>query len=1168
MNRNSKKNIKQRFPVRLQLAFYLAVILAGVSSFGGELIESTASIIAGSPAPVTAQKGAVIIVTDANIKSGSCSSDGGLNQVTVNVCLQNVGDKDTADLQASFEPSGQFTALGGRQSYGTLKAGGPAVWRTFAATPGVPCDGTLAGVIKLNDGAINLGSTNLTFKLGGARGASSTSSTASTNSPASPSTTFSENFDGVVVPNLPVGWETSVISPGCPVAEPWATTNDVFESPPNAAVAFDPNCVADIRLDSPQLAITSSSAQLTFKNQWFFETNEGAVLEIRIGAGSFQDILAAGGSFVAGGYNGTIPLMSPNPLAGRQGWTSNTKFVFITTTVNLPAAANGQNITLRWRLGSSSDLNIDGSQVIDNVSVTDVGGACTLTCPDDKNIPNSPNQCGAIGNYPPPETSGTCNIVTCTPTSGSFFPIGTTTVICTDNPSNAMCSFTFTVNDTQPPTITCPANITRSTNPGQCSATVTYPPPTVSDNCPGASIANCAPPVSNTPAGTNTCTPPSGSTFPRGVTVVQCCATDAAENSASCSFTITVNDTQAPVLTCPLNITQPAPAGQCSATVTYSPPTVSENCGAAPTPVCNPPSGSSFPIGTTTVNCTATDMASNVGACSFTVTVTGNQFSITCPANITATTTQAQCVAAVTYPPPTVQNSCSGGVSVSCSPPSGSLFPVGVNTVTCTATNGPNTANCSFTITVSDGQPPSISCPGNIVRTTEGTQCSAVVEFPLPVASDACAGVSVRCSPASGTRFSTGTTTVTCTATDAGGNTANCSFTVTVRDSQPPVITCPPGVVIEASSGQCSVNVSLNLITATATDGCDGPLTVLASRSDGLALTAPFPIGVTTITNTATDSAGNTSRCVQTVTVGGTGDAAGRIEIMPSTLTLKTVKVVGVKKAKKRRARGTFMISNAGCAPITLTFKPITRVTNQNRFRETDDSEFFSVFRAGADGAPTGEDLTGTRITINPGQANKQTFVVQFNPVIPSTANATSNLRTEDVLPDSFVSVLGFEGTDRTLTINASVEKKVKLIDPDDPQNGDAEVTLCRSGNEFIVRYNVFDANAADVRSARYEFLDSSNNVVRTVDNVDLTGPVGERGLVNGQSFSVEQRFTGANDNQQVVRVRVTVSGSNTSFTATSSQINQNCSASQLRLKRQDELTLRLPTSRLDSQEP
>jgi hypothetical protein len=148
------------------------------------------------------------------------------------------------------------------------------------------------------------------------------------------------------------------------------------------------------------------------------------------------------------------------------------------------------------------------------------------------------------------------------------------------------------------------------------------------------------------------------------------------------------------------------------------------------------------------------------------------------------------------------------------------------------------------------------------------------------------------------------------------------------------------------------------------------------------------------------------------------------------------------------------------------------------------------------------------------------------------------------------------------------VQPRVKLIDPDDPQGNGSEVTLCRSGDDLIVTYHVFDASRSDVRGARYEFLDSSNNVVRTIENVDLAGPIGERNLVNGQSFSVEQRFTGANDNQQVVRVRVTISAGNSSSTATSGQINQNCGGSLLQLRRRLEPTLYLPASRLNQEEP
>ncbi|HET8676668.1 MAG TPA: hypothetical protein VFO63_12810, partial [Blastocatellia bacterium] len=183
-------------------------------------------------------------------------------------------------------------------------------------------------------------------------------------------------------------------------------------------------------------------------------------------------------------------------------------------------------------------------------------------------------------------------------------------------------------------------------------------------------------------------------------------------------------------------------------------------------------------------------------------------------------------------------------------------------------------------------------------------------------------------------------------------------------------------------------------------------------------------------------------------------------------------------------------------------------------------------------------------------------------------AGETSNLDTEEVLPDNFTSVLTFGASSQTLTINARVEARVKLIDPANPQGDNGGVTLCRSGDEFIVRYSIYDSRAADVRSARYEFLDSSDRVVRTIDGVDLAGPVAQRNLVNGQSFSVEQRFTGANDNEEVVRVRVTVSGSNSSASAVSGRINQNCSGSLLRrFKWRFDVTLFPPALRLDGTE-
>ncbi len=122
--------------------------------------------------------------------------------------------------------------------------------------------------------------------------------------------------------------------------------------------------------------------------------------------------------------------------------------------------------------------------------------------------------------------------LTCTPISGSTFPLGTTVVTCSATGASgttAHGSFTVRVQDTRPPVIsTEPDIILEATGP--TGAPVTYPGPTATD-------------VGGPVNPTVTCTPASGSTFPLGTTVVKCFATDAAGNAASATFGVTVVDT-------------------------------------------------------------------------------------------------------------------------------------------------------------------------------------------------------------------------------------------------------------------------------------------------------------------------------------------------------------------------------------------------------------------------------------------------------------------------------------------------------------------------------------------------------------------------------------------------------------------------------------------------
>ncbi|MFN8394957.1 MAG: HYR domain-containing protein [Bacteroidia bacterium] len=126
---------------------------------------------------------------------------------------------------------------------------------------------------------------------------------------------------------------------------------------------------------------------------------------------------------------------------------------------------------------------------------------------------------------------------------------------------------------------------------------------------------------------------------------------------------------------------------------------------------------------------------------------------------------------------------------------SGAAFPVGTTTNTFRVTDAAgNTATCSFTVTISDSELPTITCPSNITGNNDPGQCSKVVSFAAAVGADNCPGqVTIQTAGlSSGLAFPVGTATNTFRVTDAAGNTATCSFTVTISDTELPTITCPP----------------------------------------------------------------------------------------------------------------------------------------------------------------------------------------------------------------------------------------------------------------------------------------------------------------------------------------------------------------------------------------
>jgi hypothetical protein len=247
-------------------------------------------------------------------------------------------------------------------------------------------------------------------------------------------------------------------------------------------------------------------------------------------------------------------------------------------------------------------------------------------------------------------------------------------------------------------TLACTEDIEVSGDAGACGAVVNYTEPTVGDSC-----------------GEVTCSKPSGDFFPVGETLVTC--SEPGPGGESCSFTVTVNDTEDPSVNAPPNITQGADAGACSATLDPGAATAADNCSIASVSGVRSdaqPLNAPYPKGATSIVWTATDASGRTAAATQTVTINDTENpTVNAPADITAASDAGSCSADVNPGTATAVDNC-GGVGVagarSDSQPLGAAYPVGTTTITWTATDAAgNTATDTQTVTVGDAHAPTIS---------------------------------------------------------------------------------------------------------------------------------------------------------------------------------------------------------------------------------------------------------------------------------------------------------------------------------------------------------------------------------------------------------------------------------------------------------------------------
>ncbi|MBV9923746.1 MAG: DUF5011 domain-containing protein [Acidobacteria bacterium] len=407
--------------------------------------------------------------------------------------------------------------------------------------------------------------------------------------------------------------------------------------------------------------------------------------------------------------------------------------------------------------------------------------------------------------------------------------------VLTDDPATAAPNDPTVTPVGTPPSISCPANITTGTDPGQFSASVSF----------NVTATGTPAPTVDCKVGATSITSPH--TFPVGTTTVQCTATNGVGSPASCSFNVTVNDTQTPTISCPANIVTTTAPNSCDATVNVGTPTVNDN---DPNVATNgvrsdaQPLNAPYPKGTTTITWTATDTAGNSASCQQTVTVSdGTAPVITLNGSATMT---VECHTSFTDPGATASDNCDNSVAVNVSG-SVNVNAPGSYTLTYSATDSSGNAAAPVTRTVNvvDTIAPIITLNGASSMTVE---CHTSFSDPGATASDTCdTSVPVNVSGSVNVNVP-GTYTLTYNASDDSGNAATPKTrTVTVVDTIAPVITVngPNPMTVEC-------HTTFTDPGATASDSCDTNVPVTTTGS----VNANVP-GTYVLTYNASDDSGN-----------------------------------------------------------------------------------------------------------------------------------------------------------------------------------------------------------------------------------------------------------------------------------------------------------------------
>ena len=374
----------------------------------------------------------------------------------------------------------------------------------------------------------------------------------------------------------------------------------------------------------------------------------------------------------------------------------------------------------------------------------------TLDCPENMELTVSGSTTSTLVTWTEPEVTTTCTegVTSVTQTNGlpngAAFPIGTTTLSYEANDdcgNTETCLFNITVTlDNGALTFNCPADVSITAAPGASSAMVSWTEPTASTSCP---LGNQS--VSQTTG------PANGANFGIGLTTVSYTATDDCGNTVNCSFDVTVlMDNGTLTLDCPADIIVNALPGATNVSVFWDSPVGSSTCvvgDVITTQTGGNPSGSSFPIGNTTISYQATDACDNLLNCSFTIIVNSSNSTIglNCPENISLIAPVGSTGEVVNWTAPIGTSDCTTGTTTTNQiegMASGNVFDIGSYQITYEVLDGcANSTTCSFTITVLDGSGTlTMECPSDQTLILPQGATTIPITWSLPTTSTTCGG--------------------------------------------------------------------------------------------------------------------------------------------------------------------------------------------------------------------------------------------------------------------------------------------------------------------------------------------------------------------------------------------------------------------------------------------